>query len=1079
MRILRRIHLAGLVALAGAAGVAEEAKANDVTITTATTTPLSTSAPDTVSPGDVTVASGGSITVGPGQTAVTVDSNNDVTLAAGGQILSNDDSGVTGIRLQPGFAGTISNGGSINIVEAYVQDDDDNDGDTDGPAATTSNNIGIWQTGNFTGDILNTGGIIIEGNTSYGIRIDGILDGDLTTTSTSSISLVGDDSTSIAIRGGAAGGVTGDVRIGGTVYARGENSIAVLVDAPIGGELSVSGIWTASGYVQTTHLSGDAAADLDADDFLQGGPTLAVHYSVAGGITIEGVGVEDDDDDDGDGDLESDTDGDADDDAGSSIRGFGSAPTIHIIADPSANLVLGDAADGYGLNIRGAIISDGIYDGFDATALRIEGQGGAIVDTGGGVRNDNFINTQAWEATAYGAYLGAGALVPEFVNRRSMGAATLSEGADNAYVIYIAPSADVAAVTNGGIMRAQVLGETGSAFVIRDDSNTLATITNSGQILAQVIATDADPLDGVPPPAITGSAVAIDVSNSTIGVTLNQIADVVFNDDDADDDDATSRPITAITGEIRFGAGADTINLMDGSIAGTISFGAGADAFNIDNGAVYVGRITDTDGNLSLDVQDGTMVLDGGTLNITTAHFGADGQLGVVLSTTPSQTTFINASGAVTFDVGASITPIIPTGLPVSGEYDFLTAGTLVGGSNVERVITGAGTPYIYDLEVRIDPMDSNTLQAVFALKTPAALGLNPNQAIAFNPIINALRLDSEAAEAMSQIDNQYDFNDAYEDLLPTFSSATTELSATAIQQMQGATGNRLTAIRVQDIDEVSIWAQEIGYALDRTPATTLGQEFRGYGFGLAAGIDGPLDNGALFGLSASFITSEMEEPGRPEGQISTTFAQANAYLGAAMGPVDLDFVAGLGAGRLSERRFVEIGSYSAVTEADWWAFEGHGSVRASVPLRMGWLVLTPQTQLTYVGISEQDYEEEGGGAAIDYAADTVFSQRLWGDVGVDLAARWQMRGRTIISPHLYMGYRANLIDEAAERTFTFRSTGDSFTLTDEELGDGGPLVGLGVDATNGYSTFSLNYEGEFGDQIERHSVNLALRFRF
>ena len=37
----------------------------------------------------------------------------------------------------------------------------------------------------------------------------------------------------------------------------------------------------------------------------------------------------------------------------------------------------------------------------------------------------------------------------------------------------------------------------------------------------------------------------------------------------------------------------------------------------------------------------------------------------------------------------------------------------------------------------------------------------------------------------------------------------------------------------------------------------------------------------------------------------------------------------------------------------------------------------------------------------------------------------------------------------------------------------------LGIDATNGYSTFSLSYEGEFGDQVDRHSLNASIRFRF
>jgi uncharacterized protein with beta-barrel porin domain len=89
------------------------------------------------------------------------------------------------------------------------------------------------------------------------------------------------------------------------------------------------------------------------------------------------------------------------------------------------------------------------------------------------------------------------------------------------------------------------------------------------------------------------------------------------------------------------------------------------------------------------------------------------------------------------------------------------------------------------------------------------------------------------------------------------------------------------------------------------------------------------------------------------------------------------------------------------------------------------------------------------------------------------------MGTRTTIAPRLYGGWRANLIDEEAERTFRVISTGDEFTLTDEGFGDGGALVGVGIDATNGYSTFTLGYEGEFGDQIERHSLNASIRFRF
>jgi outer membrane autotransporter protein len=140
---------------------------------------------------------------------------------------------------------------------------------------------------------------------------------------------------------------------------------------------------------------------------------------------------------------------------------------------------------------------------------------------------------------------------------------------------------------------------------------------------------------------------------------------------------------------------------------------------------------------------------------------------------------------------------------------------------------------------------------------------------------------------------------------------------------------------------------------------------------------------------------------------------------------------------------------------------------------------ITPQAALTYAGISESGYEEEGGGAAIDLEVDSLFSQRLWADIGVELAANMRFGSQTVVSPRIYAGYRANTLDAETERTVRFISTGTEFTLTDEGVGDGGPLIGIGFDATNGYSTFSLGYEGEFSDQIERHSLNAAIRFRF
>lgn len=1079
MRIRRKIQLAGL-AVVLASGVSGTADAGDVTVSTATTTPLVTSNPDgSATAGDITVTSSGSIAVGAGQTAITVDSSNDV--AMDGVLSSEDDDNSTGILIIGGNilpGNTVENSGTIRLDETYTLTDTDSDGDLDGDFAVGTNRHGIFlQAGpTFTGDITSSGIITIEGNNSSGITLDGLLTGILDVTG--AISVTGDNSTGIAINGG----VTGDVLAHGPLSVRGQNSSGLSVTGDVGGELSISGSWSVTGYHSTVVPSDEST--LEAEDLEQAGSAVYIASNVAGGVTVEGIGVENDEDDDDDGELN-----EADDNTGATIVQAGSAPALHVFAD-GANITLGAGSSGYGINMRGALQAVSVFEGLSATGIRIEGDGlGNTATVTGGVLIDNSVTVAAREADAFALVIGQDAIVPIGGDINVRGAVVTnvqSDAAQTAYGILIESGASVPELTNSGSITANYFGETGDAAVITDRSGTLTAITNSGTITANVVATDDNLTDDVPPPPVTGSAIAIDVSTSSANVTLQQIAPAVFTDDDATDNIVAGDP--RITGDILFGAGNDTIQLFDGVIIGDVSFGAGADLFEINNGAIYAGQLSDSDGQLTLNVVNGELNALGGTLNITTASFGADATLRVLLSDVPAETTFIQSTGTITFAPGAEVRPVVPAGLPEFGTLVFLTAnGGLFGASNVTGPLNSGNTPFLYNISVGVtNPLaadgDPNSLEANFDLKTTTELGLSANQATAFLPIIDALRLDDAAAAAMAGISTEYEFFDAYEDLMPNYGPGATEIAATAITQMQSATSNRMAATRMQDLEEVSVWGQEIAYGLTREAPSTNSQEFRGQGFGFAFGIDGPTDSGNLFGLSGSFIASEVEEPGRPDGEISAWFGQFNAYYATALGPIDLDIIAGAGAGKMESRRFVEIGNpvaFSALTEADWMAYEGHGSVRASAPLSAGWFVMTPRVALTYLGLNEEGYEESGGGAAVDYIVEDVFSQRLYGDAGVEFAANWNLGRSSVFSPRLYVGYRTNLIDEEAERTVQFVSGGAPFTLTDEGVGEGGPLIGIGFDATNGYSTFSLGYEGEFGDQIERHSLNAAIRFRF
>jgi uncharacterized protein with beta-barrel porin domain len=1094
MRI-NKVQLAGLaVALAGVA--AGPANAEDVTISTATTTPLSTSDPGAAAPveaGDITIADGGAITITAGQTAITVDSSNDVTLQTNSRINANNADNVTGILLEGGNTGTITNGGLIALVEDHTPEDLDNDDEPDEPFAVGVGRTGVWlQSGPaFVGDIVNSGVISVEGNQSYGIRVDALLDdgGTLTgsITQSGSISVTGDDTVAIAITD--TGGVAGDLIIRGAVAARGENAVGLLVDGQVDGEVRINGSWVVTGFRTTTQTSDDS--DLDPDDKESGGAAIHIRDDVLGGVTIEGIGVENDEDDDGDGVDESDTGGDSDDNVTANVTVYGDAPAILVEADAaSGSFVLGANSAGYGLQTRGIVIANGVYDEIDATAIRLQGEPGASVTVNGGIAIDSGVQATAYASVDGGAeatalHIGGNVITPNVRVNGVLLATVISDEEVNAYALRLDEGADVDQIINRGTIRARIQGETGTATAILDDTTagTVSLIENGGSIIAEVVQTDDDVTDGIDPPPVTGASIAIDLRNSTENVLIHQHDMGDLTDDDADND--VEDVDIQILGNILLGGGDDTIDLEAGVIRGDVSFGGGADAFNIDNGAEFYGRITNTGGTgLNINVIDGALYHAGGATDATSFTLADGSTFGIVLSETPGQSTAITVNGTATIGE-INFVPVLPDGLPetsADNEYVFLTATTLnVDPSLLNTPLAGEGLPFLYNLTVTEATGNPNALQANYDMKSAAQLGLTSNQTAAFDPLIEALRLDEEASAAFANLSTQDQFFDAYEDLMPSYSSAAAEVATTAIQQMQGATSNRLSLTRLQGLDEVSVWAQEIGYAITRTPPTSNGQEFEGTGFGMAVGIDGPLNSGDLFGLSASFLASEVEEAGRPEGEISTWFGQLNAYWGGARGPIDLDVIAGIGAGQMQSRRFVEIGDdFSAQTEADWWAFEGHASVRASAPMRLtNWLVATPQVGLTYVGLSEQSYTEEGGGAAIDYDVDGVFSQRLWVDAGMELSGNFAFGARSVIAPRVFVGYRANAIDEEAERTVRFVSGGDDFTLIDEGLGDGGPIVGIGIDASNGYSTFSLGYEGEFGDQIERHSINAAIRFRF
>ena len=120
------------------------AAADNLTISSKTTSPVSTAAAANNSPGDITIDANGSVEVSRSGYSVLLNSSNAV--ANSGTISNAGGSGAIGLEIVPGFTGSVNNSGTINVI-------------TTGTSPTTTGQFGILlMNGNnisFTGTAAN------------------------------------------------------------------------------------------------------------------------------------------------------------------------------------------------------------------------------------------------------------------------------------------------------------------------------------------------------------------------------------------------------------------------------------------------------------------------------------------------------------------------------------------------------------------------------------------------------------------------------------------------------------------------------------------------------------------------------------------------------------------------------------------------------------------------------------------------------------------------------------------------------------------------------------------------------------
>lgn len=1040
-------------------------------VDTARTTPIATSTAKAGAADDIRITSAGSIKPASGiAVAVTVDSNNKVNNEGTIQITNVDDA--AGISVAAGRSGGIASSGTITIDETYEPADADKDGDLDGPFAVGARRAGIRTLGTFTGDIVNTGKITVEGNDSTGIALGGALTGALTTSG--AITVVGDRS--VGVR---TGDITGPVRLAGTIAAQGRNASAAVIGGDITGALVVQGTLVATGYRATTAPTD--TSKLDADDLLQGGPALSIAGNVSGGVILA-IAPKDANPNDAD----EDKDGIPDASEGAAtVMSYGAAAAVQVGAsDRSVTLgAVAGTANGHGLIIDGGVQGAGTYAGVDGNGLVVGGLGGAVT-IAGGLTVSGTVQASSNGANATAIRVGSGASVPEIrisgsVNAQGGGVATARSTA-----VAVDAGASVAALRNSGQIKATASGADGNATAIVDRSGGLTLIENSGSIAASGAL------------ATSTRNIAIDLSSNTTGATVRQTAvaagvtapsiagDIVFGSGN----DVLDLADGAYTGTARYGAGANRLALsgdaaftggsqfgsgndtvvMGGTstYGGTIDFGGGADTMTLSGTAAFKGTLANSQG-LALRVDGGTMtVTNAGAVALASLNVGATGVLGIAIDPTTGASTLFQVGGEANFTAGSKVAVSIGSIARSEGRYVILNAGTITGASN----LTTANTvlPFLYKSSVVATA--PTQLAIDITRKTASELGLNRSAASAYQAIYAAIGQDAKVADAYLGLMDGDSFRATVRQMLPDHAGGSFE----AVTQGTRALGRMMADPQAPFADQGKwgYWLQQVTWGSSKGIGDTAAFNVTGWGAGGGAEAKTGVGN---FGLSVGYLFGRNGDRGTTNEVIANQVEGA-AYWRGTWGGFHAQARGSFGRiGFAGSRNFNGKAGTETVTRSASSRWNGTlvgASAGASYEHTMGMFTLRPIAAIDYYRLNEDGYAETGGGKAFNLTVDGRTSEEL--AVSGSLAAALNFGGYTADeswSRFEVEAGRRQIVNSTLGDTVARFEGGQSFALAADRRTSG--WVGR-LRASGGTTGFRIS--GEASAEQQQDYVALALR---
>lgn len=1004
------------------------------TISTATTAPLVTS-----TAGNVTINPAGSIRPTSG-VAVTIDSNNSLNNTGVIQFLNVDN--VTGVLIRGGRTGNVANNGSIQTDDSFVAPTDKN-GIPHGVFDNGTGRYGIRLIGpgGLTGDIINGslgGGISVKGNNSYGVSLESNLIGNLT--QSGALSVLGDNSYAIRTTGAITGGVT----LGGVLTATGQNVQGANFGGDIGGQLLINGAVNVTGFRFTTRSTNATfLAALQPDDMLLSGAALTIGGSVARGVLVSTSAA------DANGVVTGTT---------GAIASISSAPAL-VVGAVGRNITLGnvDAATApYGLDIRGTVVGDGVYDGIGANAVQLGVAGGGTVDTSGGVHVSGTVAVSSYGANTTALHLNSGVSAPLIRNDGTIAATLTTDAAGvTAQAVSIEAGANLRAFTNTKSISATVAGPKGNVTAIIDRSGTLSEVANTGAISAGRNLTDLTT-------AVTGKATALDLSANTGGAHLIQTM-------------TAGATAPSINGAVSFGSGADRVEVLAGSLTGDLNLGAGANSLSIDNAATVRGALNASGGTVALSVGSGSLQINNASqLKLTSLSLGAASSLILTADPSAGLATRLDVAGNANIATGAKIGVRFNSIQQGSRTYVLIRADRLNAGT-IDASLLGA-VPFLYTSALSTD-LAAGTVSATLALKSAAQLGLPTNTAGAYQAIINNIGRDQSLQGALLVQNSRGGLINLYNQLLPNHSGAIFNLMSASVSAFGRPIDQR------QDPAGGGFWMQEANLGLFANGKVDE-PGYKGWSLGAIGGYEIPRTPLGILGVTFGASTNQVYADNTDTAEnLHATLFEAGAYWRMSQGAFSANVRVAGDYARVTSDRVIQVlgGEGLAVTRTANGNWNSLGfNVRAAASYEgkfAGHYYFRPQASVDYVRFTEGSYREAGGGDGVNLAISSRTSSRASAFAGVAVGALYGPDRSW--GPEALVGYKAVASEVLGATTARFVAASDSFTLRSDSISGQGAVAHLSLKGENGSGGFAIGAGAEARDGLNIYDLRLTGHVQF